>query len=175
MKITLTLVAALWVGAIYAADLLTLNNQMVFEGKVLKIKNCSVVFKTDGNKYLIPADEIYCIQFEDKNDKVYTRYMENADNDKSGCLHGKSDASKYHGKKGGHFVLGVLFGPFAVAGTLLSNPTPEKGKLTLQMSKNKEEFNNPEYLSCYKKEAKAQLLGIEAIGMGAWLLLLLML
>jgi hypothetical protein len=31
-------------------------------------------------------------------------------------------------------------------------------------SKNKDQFDDPEYLSCYKKKAKGQLTGMEALG-----------
>jgi len=85
------------------------------------------------------------------------------------------DAENFHGKKGGHFVLGVLFGPFAMIGTALANPKPKKGKDTYMFSENKELFDDPMYLSCYRKKAKGQLIGMEALGWGSWLLLLLVL
>jgi hypothetical protein len=83
------------------------------------------------------------------------------------------DAQAFHGKRGGHFVLGVLFGPFAVIGTAVSNPTPERGARTYMMSKNKELFSDPEYLTCYRKKAKGQLIGMEFLGWGAWILIVL--
>ncbi len=169
-KIILTLTATLFAIASFAGDILTLNNEMVFEGKVTKIKDCSVVFKADGNKYIVPASEILSLQFENSEDKVYTEYLKIADGDPSKCLNGRLDAENYHGKKGGHFVLGVLFGPFAMIGTALANPTPEKGKQTYMMSKNKDQFSDLEYLSCYKSKAKGQLIGAEALGWCAWLL-----
>jgi len=174
-KIVLTIVAILIAIASFAGDILTLNNEMVFEGKVTKIKDCAVVFKANGKKYIIPASEIFSLQFENTEDKVYTDYLKLLESDPELCLKGRLDAENYHGKKGGHFVLGFLFGPFAIVGTLLSNPTPERGKETYIMSKNKEIFNDPEYLSCYRKKAKGQLIGMEALGWGTWILLLLIL
>jgi hypothetical protein len=174
-KITLSITAILFAIASFAGDILTLNNEMVFEGKVTKIKDCAVVFKADGQKYIVPASEIFSLQFENTEDKVYTDYMQMADGDPNKCLNGSLDAENYHGKKGGHFILGVLFGPFAMIGTALADPTPEKGKQTYMMSKNKEQFSDPEYLSCYKKKAKGQLIGMEALGWGAWILLVLVL
>lgn len=165
-----TLIATLFAFASYAGDVLTLNNEMVFEGKVKKIKDCTVIFKASGKKYVVPADEIFSIEFEDVRNKVYTKYMEIANQDSDKCLQGRLDAENHHGKKGGHFALGVLFGPFAMLGTALANPTPEKGKRTYMMSENKELFSDPEYLSCYKKKAKGQLIGMEALGWGAWIL-----
>jgi hypothetical protein len=50
-KITLSITAILFAIASFAGDILTLNNEMVFEGKVTKIKDCAVVFKADGQKY----------------------------------------------------------------------------------------------------------------------------
>jgi len=173
-KLALTITASLFAIVCFAGDILTLNNEMVFEGKVKKIKDCAVVFKADGNKYVVPAYDIFSIQFEDIEDKVYTDYMKMLQDDPNKCLDGRLDAENYHGKKGGHFALGVLFGPFAMIGTALADPTPYKGAQTLMMSKNKEQFSDPEYLSCYKKKARGQLIGMEALGWAAWILLLLL-
>ena len=67
-KITLTLIASFFAIASFAGDILTLNNKMVFEGKVSKIKDCAVVFKSEGNKYIVPASEIFSLQFENTED-----------------------------------------------------------------------------------------------------------
>lgn len=172
-KITLSLVAILWSMAAFAGDILTLNNDMVFEGKVTKIKNCEVIFKAGGNKYTVPATDIFSIEFEDTQDKVYTDYMQMVGENPEKCLKGRLDAENFHGKKGGHFILGVLFGPFAMIGTALANPTPEKGRRTYLYSKNKDQFSDLEYLSCYRKKARGQLIGMEALGWGAWILFVL--
>jgi hypothetical protein len=172
-KIKFTVFASLFSLALFAGDILTLNNQMVFDGKITKIKNCAIVFKSKGTKYIVPASEISSIIFENINDKIYTDYLKMASNDPNKCLNGSTDAESYHGKKGGHFVLGVLFGPFAMIGTALSNPTPERGKQTMMLSKNKDQFSDPEYLSCYKRKAKGQLIGMEGLGWAAWILLLI--
>lgn len=173
-KTSLFIISFFFIIASYAGDILTLNNNMIFEGKVTAIKECTIVFKVDGNKYLIPGSEIYSIEFENKADKVYTSYMKMLDINPENCLNGKLDAEIYHGKKGGHFFLGALFGPFAMIGTALANPTPEKGRQTYMLSKNKELFRDTQYLSCYKKKAKGQLLGMEALGWGAWILFVIM-
>ncbi len=172
-KITLTFIATLFSFVSFAGDILTLNNNMTFEGKVSKIKKCLVAFKAEGKKYIIPASEIFSIQFEKSENKVYKKYTKMNDLDSSKCLNGRHDAQSYHGKKGGHFALGALFGPLAMLGTAISNPTPEKGKNTYMISKNREQFNDPEYLKCYRKKAKGQLIGMEALGWGAWILFVL--
>ena len=129
-------------------DFLTLQNNMIFQGKIISIKNQSIIFKAGGKKYEVPASDIYSIKFGNLNDRVYKKHIELDDVNK--CLTARLDAENYHGKKGGHFVLGLFFGPFAMIGTALANPTPYKGKNTYMMSENKELFNDPEYLSCYK-------------------------
>ena len=172
-KLLFLFLAVLMSYSSFAGDILTLNNQMVFTGKVKKIKGCSVIFKVKGQKFEIPASEIFSIQFENINDKVYTNYIKMLEYDSNLCMQGRLDAENYHGKKGAHVALGFLFGPFAMLGTALADPTPDKGKQTYMMSKNKAAFSNPEYLSCYKKKAKGQLIGMEAIGWGAWILLIL--
>jgi hypothetical protein len=96
--------------ATFAADILTLNNEMAFEGKIKKIKGCALVFIADGEKYIIPASDVFSIQFEDVNDKVYRDYLKIANDDK--CFSGRIDAENYHGKEVGHVALGFLFGPF---------------------------------------------------------------
>lgn len=169
-KLLFALTIMLFSVSSFAEDVLTLNNEMVFEGKVVKIKNCVIVFKAEGKKYIVPASEIFSIKFGNIGDKVYTKYVEMADDNPNKCLNGRLDAANLHGKKGGHFVLGVLFGPFAIIGTALSNPTPERGKRTYMLSKNKDDFNDPVYLNCYRKKAKGQLIGMEALGWAAWIL-----
>jgi hypothetical protein len=162
-------IACLTTFELYASDVLTLNNKMSFEGKVLRIKKCEVVFRTNGYKYVIPGSEIQSIEFGDTQDHVYLNYLERRNGEN--CIKGQMDAQMFHGKKGGHFVLGFLFGPFAMIGTAISSPTPVRGRDTMILSQNSDLFTDPEYISCYKKKAKGQLIGMEAAGWGAWILL----
>lgn len=171
-KFVLTVTALLVTLTSFAGDILILNNERVFDGKVTKIKNCEVVFMTAGNKYKIPAADILAIEFADPTDKVYTKYMELASEDPNNCLQGNMDAENLHGKKGAHFALGFLFGPFALVGTALANPTPMKGKDTYMLSKNRELFDDPEYLICYRKKARAKLIAMEALGWGTAIVLI---
>jgi hypothetical protein len=157
-----------------AGDILLLRNELAFEGKVKKIKSCVVVFQSGGKHFHVPAEDILALKFEDVDNPIYTDYLALSDNN-SNCLSGDLDAESYHGKKGGQFALGVLFGPFALIGTALANPTPMTGAKTAMLSKNKELFSDLEYLSCYKKKAKGQLLGATAMGWASWILFLLIL
>lgn len=172
-KITVTLVFAVFALTTYCGDLLTLNNAKVFDGKILKIKDCEVVFKVGRDKFHVPATDIFCIQFADTANKIYKEYQQLSNNDPSKCLKGTQDAAQLHGKKGNHFFLGVLFGPFAMIGTLCANPTPYKGQKTPFMSENTDLFTDPLYLQCYKRKAKGQLIGMEAAGWGAWILFII--
>ena len=173
-KITLTICAMAFALATYAGDILTLKNEKVFDGKITRIKGHMVEFKADNQKYLIPASEFTSIQFEEASSKVFVDYKNLVLAEQSKCTSGTLDAEAYHGRKGGAIALGALFGPFAIVGTaLLANPNPEKGARTYMMSKNKELFNDPEYLSCYKKKAKGQLVGSTALGWAAWVLLVI--
>ncbi len=169
-KLLFALTVMLFSVSSFAEDVLTLNNEMIFEGKVVKIKHCVVVFKAEGKKYIVPSSEIFSIQFENIGNKVYTKYVEMSDDNPNKCLNGRLDAANYHGKKGEHFLLGVLFGPFAMIGTAISNPTPDRGRRTYMLSKNKADFADPVYLTCYRKKAKGQLVGMEALGWAAWIL-----
>ena len=69
--------------------------------------------------------------------------------------------------KGEHFFLGLAFGPLAVIGTaILAKPSPHNVdyKNKVGISQNKDQFSDPEYLMCYKKEAKKRLIGRECAG-----------
>jgi len=149
-----------------AGDILTLSNTFRYEGKVTKIKDCVVTFRIPGGKYKIPIADVHSIKFENANDKVYQQYLEQLEVDPGKCVAGRLDAARYHGKKSSHIAMGFLFGPFAMLGTALSNPTPEKGQLTRKMSENSHLFSDPDYLECYKQKVKGKLIGAEAIGFG---------
>jgi hypothetical protein len=169
-KLFLSLIFASFSVISFAGDILTLTNQMVFEGEVIKIKDCEVYFKSEGESYIIPSSDIFSLQFENTTNKIFTEYLKLADVDSNKCLNGRIDAEAYHGKQGLHFALGVLFGPIALIGTALSNPTPDKGKNTYLMSKNKDQFSDPEYLICYKKKAKGKLVSATSLGWLTWIL-----
>lgn len=173
-KLTVTLIFLSMAMGVMAGDLLILRNELVFEGTVKKIKSCVVVFHTGGKNYPIPAEDILALKFEDVTNPIYTSYIAIADNS-SNCLSGDADAGLYHGKRGGQFALGVLFGPFALIGTALANPSPFTGAKTAMLSTNKELFSDAEYLSCYKKKAKGQLMGATALGWASWILFVLIL
>jgi hypothetical protein len=101
-KLVSFLVMAAFSAGIFASDVITLSNQMKFEGKVMKIKNCMLLFRAvDGNKYRIPAQEIYSVQFEDPANAVLTEYLMDA-GDPDNCLKATRDVEMYHGKKGAH-------------------------------------------------------------------------
>lgn len=175
-KIIFTLLTALTVISVQAFDKLTLTNGMQFQGDVIKVKGCSVVFKTEAGKVEVPAKDIYSVEFENPNDEQFVDYIAILDSEGTAnkCMNGQMDAENYHGKKGGHFVLGLLFGPFAVIGTAIgSNPSPYNSKNTIVLSQNKDQFNDPEYLMCYKKAAKRSLIGMECAGWAAWILFIL--
>ena len=170
-KLILSLLIVVTVISAQAFDKLTLTNGMQFQGDVVKVKAFSVMFKTEVGKVEVPAKDIYSVEFENPNDEQFVEYLAVLDSASSAdnCANGKMDAKKYHGKKGGHFVLGFLFGPFAVIGTAIgANPTPynAKNKVALSQSLNKDQFTDAEYLMCYKREAKKRLILVECAGFG---------
>lgn len=137
-----------------AGDILTTTDNLVFEGKIKKIKDCVVTIKIEGSKYDIPSTNIHSIYFEKANDKILLDYLELTAADSDKCLKGSLDAEFLHGRHVGHFVLGFLFGPFAIVGAALANPSPIRGYETYAKSTNSEFFSDPEYLSCYRKKAR---------------------
>jgi len=176
-KVTLALSALLITAVTFAKgnDVLTLTNNKSFKGDVVKIKDCNVLFKSEsGEKYIIPANDIQTVQFEDVNNKVYTNYLSMTNADNNPCMKGAADGKAFHGKGGLHVALGVLFGPFAVIGAAVGSPDPMSGSRTAQMSKNSDLFSDPTYLECYKKAARGKNVGMAAAGWGMWILLLLL-
>ncbi|MFK7756865.1 MAG: hypothetical protein AB8B53_08030 [Flavobacteriales bacterium] len=169
-KVISTILLCILALSVLAGDILTLKEGLEYEGKVTKIKDCTVVFKMNKNRFEIPSTEIYSIQFEDITDKVYLNYLSRAAKENEKCLKGRLDAENLHGRKGGHVLLGFLFGPVAIVGTALSNPTPKRGMHTLGLSENESLFSDPTYLACYKKRAKDQLMGMELVGWASWIL-----
>ena len=168
-KLILLFLTGLTVISTQAFDKLTLTNGMQFQGDVVKVKACSVMFKTEIGKVEVPAKDIYSVEFENPNDEQFVEYLAVLDSASSAdnCANGKMDAKKYHGKKGEHFFLGLAFGPLAVIGTaILAKPSPHNVdyKNKVGISQNKDQFSDPEYLMCYKKEAKKRLIGRECAG-----------
>lgn len=148
-------------------DVLTLMNDMQFMGKVKKITTCEAKFKTDEGTFWVPATDIESVQFGNPNDKVLEAYAKMDASEK--CLKGSDDAKSLHGKVGGHVALGALFGPFAVIGAAVAKPDPYRGKNTARLSKNENLFDDPAYLSCYKKKAKGKNIGNVVLGWGIWI------
>ncbi|MZP66972.1 MAG: hypothetical protein GT597_12555 [Bacteroidales bacterium] len=160
---------------IFASDIVVLNDQKMFEGKIIKIKSCEVTFKAyNGPKVDIPVTEIFYIQFEDPNNKILTSYLAIQESDPDKCMKGQADADLYHGKGFSHVGLGVLFGPFAIIGAAVASPSPQSGSSTYMLSKNRELFSDPIYLMCYEKKAKNRNIVNAALGWASWILLVLL-
>lgn len=157
----------------YASDIITLKNNMSFDGKIVKCKNSYIWFVANEVKYSIPISDILNISLENDEMNKLNKQLKMAVQDYSICEKATFDAKNYHKKEVGHFILGVLFGGLAVLGTAISNPSPEKGLQTELKSKNKDLFDNPEYLKCYKKNVKGRLIGAELLGIGGLILVLL--
>ena len=153
----------------YAADVVVLKDGHGFTGKIKSIRDCTVKVKWEKGILLIPLEQVAYLEFEDPDDKTARDYLALPQDNK--CLLGQQDAEMFHGKYGGHVVLGIFFGPFAMLGTAIAQPYPYRGRHTPAMSQNKELFNDPEYAECYKRRAKGRLIGAEAIGWGAWLVI----
>ncbi len=172
-NILLAIFAVMFSCISFAGDVLTLTNQMTFEGKVVKIKQCEVIFKAGGDRFSIPSDDIYSIKFESVTDKSYVDYVKMIETDPDLCYKGYNDADMYHGKGSLHFALGFLFGPFAMIGTAIARPEPVSGIRTYRLSENKDVFYDPSYLKCYRKKAKSNNLVMEGIGWGVWVFIVL--
>jgi hypothetical protein len=173
MKKIISLLFTLFlVNSTFAFDQLTLLNKATFEGWVTSIDDKVVQFNFNQEVFNIPIVDVETIVFENTLNPLLIKFQEKCSED--ACSKGSLDAEMYHGKKGVHFALGMLFGPFSMIGTALSNPNPRNSKHTYIDSQNKDYFNNAEYLLCYKKTAKRKLIGMEALGWATWILIVLL-
>ena len=157
----------------FASDIIILKEGLTYSGKVLRIKKCEVLFEVENERYLIPSGDISKILFEDQNNPIFNGFLKNQSKIDDKCLKGQLDAMSLHGKEAGHFALGFLFGGLSMVGTLIANPTPNKGKNTYLMSQNTELFDDPVYISCYKRKARGKLIKWEAIGWSSWIIIAL--
>jgi hypothetical protein len=145
---------------------LIIENQKWLEDNDINSLDCNSKINVEQKQYILTITDIVSLQLEEPYSSVENSFIKSCIEDSIKCINGSFDAKKYHGKKGQHILLGMFLGPYAMIGTALSNPTPERGEKTMSMSKNNELFNDPEYRKCYKKKAKRQLIGMEAIGTG---------
>lgn len=165
-KISLFVLAILFTTFAFATDIIRLNNQKLFDGKILKINDADVVFKMEGKKYVIPTSAIYSIDLEKGTHLLYSANLNTVVEHSTNCRCGEMDAKNLHGKKPQHIVLGMFLGPLAMIGTAMTSPNPYDGERTASLSENKELFSDKAYLGCYEKKARRQLIGMEAIGTG---------
>lgn len=156
---------------IQAKDTLVLNNQLTYAVNITKITPTEVEFKAQTKYYVIPATQVALVKFQNPNNPIYLNYTKSVNDEGNNCSKGAEDARQFHGKKGGHVILGVLFGPLAIIGTALSDPTPDKGMRTYMLSKNSDQFNNFEYISCYRRQAKSNLITMELLGWLSWIII----
>lgn len=138
----------------HAKDIIQLENGMMFEGKVKKFSNCQLTFKAGKDTYVIPASDINQVGFAEHTNKVARQFYDMEAAGYTNCSEGKADAKAFHGKIAKHVISGIIFGPVGTIFALIGNPAPRKGKRTKRLSDNSDLFSNPQYLACYKKEAK---------------------
>ncbi len=148
---------------------------MIFEGKIVKVTKKHTVFLVSNYEYFIPNADVYCLIFEDPNSPLLNDLIEKGDelSNPEKCFKAQMDVEAYHGKAFGNFCLGFFFGVFGLIGCAVSSPGPQRGSKTLMMSSNKELFNDPAYLSCYKKKARGKAIGNSLLGWGASILLII--
>lgn len=152
----LTLCCCLNLIITHAADYVTLKNQMRFKGEILQLNQNGILFFSNSKHYLIPTTDIAKLEFNQSSNNALIKYLTTQDDDAEACIKGEQDAKKYHGKRGIHFISGMMLGPIAFMITGLSSPTPDKGMFTYNFSKNKALFSDHAYISCYELAAKKQ-------------------
>ena len=168
-KLTLTIIA------IFMALSLVANNQDNEPDKgIANADAMSIeITRSPDELFLFASDEFMAYNANIK-EALHDQYNKMTTRDADYCLLGEQDAELYHGKQGRFFTLGIFFGPFALLGSALTNPVPEKGAYTMEKSINKEHIHNPDYRKCYRGKAKRNHAKYAAMGWGSWLLLSLL-
>lgn len=169
-KLTLLLTIILLTNVLLAEDILVLNNGKAFKGEIKKIKNCTLIFKTNGEKYEISSSDIYIAKFENPNSKILTDYINLGDSDK--CLRGVNDSEKYNKRSVNYLLAGVVFGPMAVIVASTDKINIKKEMCHVDFSSDAI-YNDPEYLKCYKKRSKQKNIGNALFGWFAWIVIVL--
>jgi hypothetical protein len=151
----------------FSQDVLTKISGDSIKVKVVEISSTEVKYKNyddlAGITYGIFKSEVLMIRYESGRVETFKdQDLLLSHSEKCNC--GRSDAEKFHGKKDAHFVLGLLFGTYAIIVTAAASQTPKKGKFTYKLSQHKALFTDPDYLKCYKKKAKSDLITMEAWG-----------
>lgn len=188
----------------WAQDIIYLKNGSEIKAKVIEIAEFTTIYKVfdqiQGPIRHIENDDIFMIIYQDGTRDVFKtkqsektnpesihpatnhfQQTQNRTNDREmpnlseRCLRGESDADMYHGKKGSHVALGVIFGGFAIIGAALAEPTPENGISTKILTENRDLLQDPTYRSCYTKKARRNNVSNAATGWAAWLLFLILL
>lgn len=161
-------------------DVLILKNGDELQTKITEVGISEVKYKMYDNQtgpiHVILKSEIFMIKYENGTKELIKSNVSIINvggyNNADVCKKGQKDAELYHGKTGKHMLGGFLLGPFAVIGSALANPTPEKGDKTLEMSKNRDEINNDFYYrDCYIKKARTKNIVNTFAGWAGWLLL----
>ena len=125
----------------------------------------------EGEKFAIASSEKFLIKFEDPSNRELKKYDELSSYEK--CNMGIMDANMYH-KNGAAFGWGVLFGPFAMIGAAISNPSPMNSS-NAYVSPNRDLFSDASYLSCYSTQARKKNVKGAGLGWLSWILLVIVL
>lgn len=154
----------------YSQDYLIKKNGDSLKVKIVEVGLNEVKYKEYSNlmgiTYGVYKTEVIRIRYENGRVEDFSEgNMISTLSPEERCRCGKSDAAKYHGRKGAAFVCGAGCGLYAMLGTSIMNHTPKAGMRTTKMSENKNLFNDPYYLKCYNKKARNDLLNMELQGM----------
>jgi len=142
--------------ALYPFDTDECDDMRYFHGKITKVKDCFVHFKSnDGEKFRLPGNAIGGYYIQDATNVELDAAMLNVILDPNyACTQGTMDAQQYHKKALGNYAGGLLLGVFWVIGAAVAKPTPYKSSTTLAKSQNEDLFTDAMYLECYKKKAR---------------------
>jgi hypothetical protein len=160
----------------YSQDYLIKKNGDSLKVKIVETNLTEVKYKEYKNlmgiTYGIYKSDVLRIRYQNGRVESFTpEELAKSMSPEEKCSCGRSDAAKYHGLKGGAFACGAYCGPFVLLGTAITKQTPKMGMRTSKISEHKNLFQDPYYLKCYNKKAKADLLGMEAQGLAAVILI----
>lgn len=155
------------------ADFIQLTNGDLFEGKVLKVYEGELLFKTEAGTYFIPQQDLQCVNLDHRSkrkekalDDMFATPAEDT------CSRG-SVAGGMHGHGFGQFCAGFFGSLIGVGIVMIVDKTPSKSKNLLMVADDRDVWTDPSYLACYDKAAKKKALTNSGLGMLTYVVLYL--
>lgn len=152
------------------ADFVQLKNGKLFEGKVVRVFESELAFKTSVGTFFIPGSDLQCVNIEKIRPKQERALASMFASSADACSRGTS-AGTMHGHGFGQFCAGFFGSLLGVGIVMLVDKTPAKSKNLIMVATDDDVWTDPGYLMCYNKAAKSKALINSGLGCITYLVL----